>query len=108
MVQTNLSKRLQSVNNDLILVRAQQLDITQKNKILSKEIVRLGKQAEMTADKIEDPALKERLEVLRNKTKDEKRQYRIVKSLASGIIAGSGFGWAADDELRDIVLDDED
>lgn len=96
------------MNNDLILIRAQHLEITRRNKILSREIVRLGKQAEVTADKIEDPALKERLEVLRNKTKDEKRQYRIVKSLASGIIAGSGFDWAADDELRDLVLDNED
>ena len=92
----------------MVRVRARNLDHTNKNRALSKDIVRLGKQSEATADKIEDPALKDRLEVLRTKTREEKRQYRIIKSLASGIVAGSGFDWAMNDELRDIVLDDED
>lgn len=39
--------------------------------------------------------------------KTSKQRWRVMKGVASGIIAGSGIDWARDDELRDVVLDPE-
>ncbi|KAJ4169539.1 hypothetical protein NW754_016567 [Fusarium falciforme] len=39
--------------------------------------------------------------------KVSKQRWRVMKGVASGIIAGSGIDWARDDELLDVVLDPE-
>ncbi|KAM0420502.1 hypothetical protein ACHAPT_011670 [Fusarium lateritium] len=44
---------------------------------------------------------------LEAEAKASKQRWRVVKGVASGIIAGSGIDWARDDELRDVVLDPE-
>lgn len=42
------------------------------------------------------------------RVRGERRKWRVVKGAASGIVAGSGVDWAADETLRDMVLDPED
>lgn len=42
------------------------------------------------------------------RVREEKRKWRAVKGAASGIVAGSGVDWAADEALREMVLDPED
>jgi len=46
------------------------------------------------------------------KLKSEKRKLEMVKGVVQGVIVGSGIDWAADDQLREIVLacgeDEED
>ncbi|KAJ4326489.1 hypothetical protein N0V84_003119 [Fusarium piperis] len=44
---------------------------------------------------------------LETELKASKQRWRVMKGVASGIIAGSGIDWARDDELRDVVLDPE-
>jgi len=59
-------------------------------------------------DEISDPELRQTLVKLQGDTKEAKRRWRIMKSLVSAVIAGSGVDWAHSDILRDLVLDDED
>ena len=66
---------------------------------------RLKKQ---NAQEISDPDVRAQLDRLRIDTKEVKGRWRMVKSVVATMIAGSGIDWAKDDDLRDLVLDDED
>lgn len=55
-----------------------------------------------------DPELRRRIENVRNDTKESQGRWRIMKSVVAAIIAGSGIDWARDEDLRELVLDDED
>ena len=59
-------------------------------------------------DKIDDPELRNTLDELQDNVKEAKRRWRIMKSLLSAVIAGSGVDWARNESLRDLVLDDRD
>ena len=55
-----------------------------------------------------DPKLREGLEELEASAKASRQRWRVLKSLVSGVVVGSGADWARDEELRDMVLDSED
>ena len=70
----------------------------------------------MLTDKIKDrndsvskqPQLIARLEEARQEAATAVKQWRIMKSVVSAVIAGSGVDWSQDPSLRDFVLDAED
>lgn len=45
---------------------------------------------------------------LEAEVKASRQRWRVLKSTASAIVAGSGVDWARDDGLRDVVLDPPD
>lgn len=59
-------------------------------------------------DGIDDIELREKLERSQKESRESRRRFRILKGLTAGVVAGSGVDWARDDELRALVLDDED
>lgn len=63
---------------------------------------------EQHVDSIQDVELRSNLKIAQDDTKETKHRWRIMKSLVAAVVAGSGVDWAHDDELRDLVLDDED
>ncbi|MCJ1236569.1 hypothetical protein MMC14_004550 [Varicellaria rhodocarpa] len=109
MAHKNLSTSLQSILNALSEAETQNLIYQKKNKVLADDLLTLaGKLQEIRVEEIEDPQSRIQLEHLRSDTKESKRKRRVMKSVVGAIIAGSGVEWAHDDELRDLVLNDED
>ena len=54
------------------------------------------------------PELAEQLRIARANTKVAKGRWRMMKSVAAAIVAGSGVDWASDPHLLETVLDAED
>ena len=82
--------------------------VRDENRSLAKTILEWTADDNNDPGSIEDPDFQEELEELRAGSKAEKRQYRIMKSLVSAIVAGSGYDWSQDEELRNLVMDVED
>lgn len=59
-------------------------------------------------ERIDDPKIRTKLEKLKEEARNSRLKWRVMKSVVSATIAGSGLNWALDDELRDLVLDDEE
>ena len=57
---------------------------------------------------IQESSLSDQVDRLRADTKIARTRWRIMKNVVAAVIVGSGVNWAADDNLRDIVLDEED
>lgn len=82
---------------------------SQANVELAAEVIRLAEQ--VSAKKKghrADPQLRQGMGELEESVKASRQKWRVLKSLASGVIVGSGVDWARDGELRDMVLDSED
>jgi Centromere protein H (CENP-H) len=54
-----------------------------------------------------DPELSEELKQADEYLKKAKWEYRVVKGIASALVAGSGVDWAGDENLTAMVLEDE-
>ncbi|MCJ1385642.1 hypothetical protein MMC17_008765 [Xylographa soralifera] len=109
MAHTNLSAMCQTVMDTLTLTETQSIAILRKNQQLTTDLLGLTDQLEAQVfDKTDNPELRHTLDELQDDAKEARRRWRIMKSLVSAIIAGSGVDWAHDESLRDLVLDDED
>jgi hypothetical protein len=109
MSQANLSATFQTIMNDTTMLQAENIKAMQHNRELAATVWDLaGELRTQDPESIDDIELRERLETLRREGKDSRRRFRMLKSLASGMVVGSGVDWAEDAKLRDIVLDSED
>jgi DNA-directed RNA polymerase specialized sigma subunit len=80
-----------------------------RNQELTKELLSLtDKLKAQNPDDITDEELRSQLQTSQEEAREAKKRWRMMKSLISAVIAGSGVDWAHDDELRELVLDDED
>lgn len=80
-----------------------------RNVTLTSELLSLaGELKEKKAVDMDDAAVATRLESLEAELKKSRRGWRLVKGVASGVVAGSGVDWASDETLRDMVLEPED
>ena len=109
MAHTNFSTMYQSVMNTLTSTEIENRVSLRVNQQLTTTLLGLTEQLKaQSIDDIGDLEVRRHLEGLHDDIKEAKRRWRIMKSLVSAVIAGSGVDWAHDDSLRDLVLDDED
>jgi len=109
MVHTNLSTMHKSIMETLTATETERIITFRINQQLTTDLLGLTDQLKAQGiDEISDPELRQTLVKLQGDTKEAKRRWRIMKSLVSAVIAGSGVDWAHSDILRDLVLDDED
>lgn len=95
--------------DDLTMVEAQNIISSKKNRTLADTLLDLT--ANMQSERAEDVSnakLRSQLQVLKEETKMSKARWRIMKSVTAAVIVGSGIDWSRNDELRELVLDDED
>lgn len=82
-----------------------------RNRDLAAEVLRLAREADRgragAAGTGDDPAAEAQIAELERRLAASRRKWRVMKGTASGIVTGSGVDWAADPELRDVVLDPE-
>ena len=67
----------------------------------------LTKTQALREDVQEDTSMKSQLDEAKEDTEIARSRWRIMKSVVSAVIAGSGVDWAKNELLRDLVLDNE-
>lgn len=95
--------------NDVTVVEAQNIISSRTNRALTDTLLDLT--ASLRTEKAEDvsnPKLRSQLQVLKEETKTSRTRWRIMKSVTAAVIVGSGIDWSRNNELRELVLDDED
>ncbi|KAF1959933.1 hypothetical protein CC80DRAFT_440129 [Byssothecium circinans] len=109
MVHGSLSSKLTSTAHALSLAERSNIAANQKNRELSQTLLELAEEmkAQSTED-IEDPRLRSQVKAVEKELKESRRRMRTLKGIISAMIVGSGINWAADEVLRELVMDDEE
>lgn len=95
--------------DELTKVQTETLRTSRRNVELTAELLTLAEDArQKKLGRDDDPRLRRDLDKFEGEAKASKQRWRVVKGVASGVVAGSGVDWARDEALLDIVLDPED
>jgi len=109
MAHANLSATLQGVLNKTTATEQENITSMRRNQELTTALLGLTSQLQThDVDSINNIALRSQLKTLQEETKESRRRWRIMKSLIAAVVAGSGIDWVHDDDLRELVLDDEE
>jgi hypothetical protein len=109
MAHTNLSSSLSSTISSTASTEVQNMKVMHKNREMTKALLSLAADVEpYKKNNVKDHTLKAHIEELEEELKTQRLRWRIIKSVVSNIIAGSGVDWAHDEELRELVMDPED
>lgn len=109
MVQSRLASKLASSTHALVIAEQANIVANQVNRELSKTMLALAKAMKaQSAEDIEDPKLREQIRIVDKELKESRRRMKTLKGILSAMIVGSGINWAADEDLTELVLDDED
>jgi hypothetical protein len=77
------------------------MELTQELLVLSEEATAWKK------EDVRNPESRAQIEDAENSLRIKRARWRIMKSVLSGIIVGSGVDWASDETLLSLVLDEE-
>ena len=109
MVHAHLSATLKEVLNKTTDTAQENITSMRRNQEQTTTLLGLTSQLQTKDVKsIENSELRSQLKRLQEETKESKRRWRIMKSLIAAVVAGSGIDWAHHDDLRELVLDDEE
>ena len=109
LVMSNLAAGVDSIATALTATRVEGLKAAQENRKLAARVLEVASKTRPEGvEGVEDEEEKAKLRELQEKTRVTRRQYRIVKSVVSAMVAASGVNWAENDELQELVLDDEE
>lgn len=97
------------LRRDLTSVQVQSIRMCRENVKLTGQLFELAEQAKQKkAIRLDNPQVQREMDKLTREVKSSRQRWKVMKGVASGIIAGSGVDWAGDEDLRNIVLDPED
>ncbi|PTB59302.1 hypothetical protein M431DRAFT_75611 [Trichoderma harzianum CBS 226.95] len=97
------------LRRDLSSVQVQSIRMCRENVKLTEQLFELAEQAKQKkAIRLDSPQVQREMDKLTREVKSSRQRWKVMKGVASGIIAGSGVDWAGDEDLRNIVLDPED
>ncbi|TFB05548.1 hypothetical protein CCMA1212_001861 [Trichoderma ghanense] len=100
---------LTELRRDLTSVQVQSIRVCRDNVKLTAQLFELAEQTKQRkAVRLDDPDVQREMDKLTREVKASRQRWKVMKGVASGIVAGSGVDWVADEELRNIVLDPED
>ncbi len=89
--------------------QAENAQVVTRNAELAQELCELAETIKAEAMiSTAEPKTQAAIERQKEKVRNARREWRIMKSLVSAIVAGSGVNWAQDEDLRALVMDDED
>ncbi len=96
------------VRGELTDVQAETIRVCRRNIDLTTELFDLaGELKERKAVDLSAPAARKKMQDREAELRASRRGWRVMKGVASGIVAGSGVDWAEDETLRGVVLDPE-
>ncbi|RFU79503.1 hypothetical protein TARUN_2710 [Trichoderma arundinaceum] len=97
------------LRSDLSGVQVQSIRVCRENIELTGELFELAEKAKQNkAVRLDNPQVQQEMEKLTREVKSSRQRWKVMKGVASGIIAGSGVDWAKDEDLCSLVLDPED
>ena len=109
MAHNELGSQLTGVLEDLTMRRSDNLQATQHNRTLAARLFELVDSADgAQVRELGDVGLGSELQSAQAEAKEQRKRYRLIKSLLGGVVVSSGVDWARDDQLRSHVLDGED
>ncbi|OBT40788.1 hypothetical protein VE00_08946 [Pseudogymnoascus sp. WSF 3629] len=92
----------------LTAVEAERVVLSRGNTELAGRMVGLAEEVEgQKKGDIKDPELRGRIEEMEREVKRSRQKWRLMKEVASGVVAGSGMDWARDEKLRALVLEED-
>ena len=109
MVHGNLASKLASITKAMSTAEQGNIVANDRNAQLAKEMLELAEEARaQSTDDIDNPRLRERVKEVEKNVRESRRRAKTLKGIVSGMIVGSGINWAENEELRELVMDDED
>jgi hypothetical protein len=109
MVHNDLAKKLYTTNSKLATLERENAAANDRNKDLAQEVLTLAN--DLKAEKVEevqDARMRAQLQKLDEEIRKTRREWRVMKSLAASVVAGSGVDWAKNPHLLELVMDEED
>jgi hypothetical protein len=109
MVHGLLTTRLANTQRALSATEQGNITANEENRNRSRGVLKLAEEmkAQSIGD-IENHSLREQVEKAEKNIKESRQRKAIIKGILSAMIVGSGINWAADEELRELVMDDEE
>jgi hypothetical protein len=109
MVHGSLAAKLASSTRALCTVEQANMMANQKTRDLSRTMLALAEEMKsQSAKNIEDPGLRSQIGSVEKELKESRRRAKTLKGILSAMIVGSGINWAADENLCELVMDDEE
>ncbi len=109
IAHTNMSTELDSISKSTTLTEAENIRALRQHRETATTLLNLANQTKIQRNNaIQGSGSSKQLERLQADTEIANTRWRIMKSVVAAIVVGSGVDWAANDELRDLVLDEED
>lgn len=100
---------LKQVTEETIDLESQNLQMRRKNVDLATQVLSLAAEVNQRNNQtVNNPKQAEDLANLQKDVNISRQRWRTMKATSSAIVAGSGVNWSEDDQLRSIVLDNND
>ncbi|KAK2591137.1 hypothetical protein QQS21_011175 [Conoideocrella luteorostrata] len=94
------------IRNDLTEVQSDTARVIRKNVELTSTLFELAEEVKQKqATRLDDEEIQSEIRKLEMAMRASRQRWRVMKGVASGIVAGSGVDWARDAKLREVVLD---
>ncbi|OAQ72270.1 centromere protein Cenp-H [Pochonia chlamydosporia 170] len=94
------------IRSDLTEVQSDTARVIRKNVALTATLFELAEEVKQKqASRLDDEETQEEIRRLEGVMKASRQRWRVIKGVASGVVAGSGVDWARDAKLREVVLD---
>jgi hypothetical protein len=82
--------------------------VSRRNTELAATMMALAERANrQKKENITDPEMRMKIDELERDLKTSRQRWRLMKGVASGVVAGSGMDWARDEKLRALVLEED-
>jgi hypothetical protein len=92
----------------LTAVEAERVVLSRSNTELAGRMMVLAEQVEgQKKGDITDPEMRGKIEEMEREVRRSRQKWRLMKGVASGVVAGSGMDWARDEKLRALVLEED-
>jgi small-conductance mechanosensitive channel len=109
LVHGSLTTKLASTTSTLSAAEQGNIETNRENRELSKVLLALAEDMKVqSTEDIEDVRLREQVKSVEKDVKESRRRMQTLKGILSAMIVGSGVNWAADQDLQELVMDDED
>lgn len=109
MCHANLASDISKTLATLTELETEHITVQRRNIELTAILMELvGETKSHGKDDVKDARLRAQIEELEEEHKVQRSRWRIMKSVVSAVVAGSGVDWASDEQLRELVFNAEE
>ncbi|KAI9813719.1 MAG: hypothetical protein M1832_006092 [Thelocarpon impressellum] len=105
---TNLSASQASTLAALTTAETEHVMASRRNAESTQTLLRLAEETRTHVEDVREQRVRAQLGELEREVKIRRSRQRVMKSIVSAVVAGSGVDWARDERLRELVMDDEE